>query len=182
MPADDRSMTHSRGFLSITVLIGLGLCVVVYLSVRATLNAHLTGGEAAVVTQPRENAELPAPTELAKLRRELAHLELRVQTQEQRLAADLADTEATELVASVDPRTDPEARAEYERSRREYIVGVDAAFRKEPTSPAWSSTTASMIHAAMADNDLRQLGRNLECRSHTCRVEIADDGSASAAG
>lgn len=42
----------------------------------------------------------------------------------------------------------------------------------------WSSATSSLIQAVIdGDNDLRPLARGMECRSQTCRVEIADDGS-----
>jgi hypothetical protein len=55
------------------------------------------------------------------------------------------------------------------------MAGVDAAFRAESTDP-WSSTASSIVRTALAvDGDLRPLARNVECRSRTCRVEIADD-------
>ena len=73
---------------------------------------------------------------------------------------------------------DPEARAEVERKYQAYIAGVDAAFRQEATEPRWSSAASAAVHKVIAgDDDLRPLARGVECRSHTCRVEIADDGS-----
>jgi len=58
------------------------------------------------------------------------------------------------------------------------MAGIGDAFRNEATDPRWSSSTSSVVQAALvADNDLRSLARGVECRSRTCRVEIADDGS-----
>jgi len=171
-------MKRSHGFLTITVLLGVGLCGVVYRAVRTSAETPDENGLAAT-KQPVGGAATQESAELAELRREMAQLRRQVLTQGQRLAAgDPAKAEAQDPAAAKDPRTDPQARAEQERKYRDYMAGVDAAFRKETTDPRWSSATSSVVQTALiADNDLRPLARGVECRSHTCRVEIADDGS-----
>lgn len=171
-------MKRSHGLLTITALLGVGLCGVVYRSVRTGAEAP-AGSSLAPAKQPVGGATTPESTELAEMRREMAQLRRQVWAQEQRLAAaDPAMANAQDSAAAKDPRTDPEARAEQERRYREFMASVDAAFRKETTDPRWSSATSSVVQTALiADNDLRPLARGVECRSHTCRVEIADDGS-----
>lgn len=94
-----------------------------------------------------------------------------------RQGSEFARTDAQDP-AGKDPRADPEARAEQQRKWREYMAGIDAGFRKEVTDPGWSSTTSTMVRSVLAaSNELGPLARDLECRSRTCRVEIADDGS-----
>jgi hypothetical protein len=61
---------------------------------------------------------------------------------------------------------------------REYIAGIDAAFRHETADPRWSSVTSALIHAAISsDDNLKSVARAVDCRSRTCRVELADDGT-----
>jgi hypothetical protein len=174
----DDSMKRSRGLLTITALLGVGLCGIVVRSVYTSAEAPTESG-LAPAKQPASGAAASESAELAEMRREIAQLRRQVWTQEQRqAAAGPGKAEAQDPAAAKDPRTDPEARAEQERKYREYMAGVDAAFRKETTDPRWSSATSSAVQTALiADNDLRPLARGVECRSHTCRVEIADDGS-----
>lgn len=170
-------MKRSHGLLAIAALLIVGLCGIVYRSVYR-------GGEAPAEKtssskQSAGGAATAGSVELAELRQELAQLRRQVWTQGQRLApADPAQATSQGPTAAKDPSTDPEVRAEQERKYKEYMAGVDAAFRKEVTDPAWSSTTSSVVQTALvADNDLRPLARSVECRARTCRVEIADDGS-----
>ena len=173
--AKDEPMKHSRGaLLVLAVLLVLGVGFVVARAVRTSGEAPAAGGSAAPAS-----AATPTPAELAELRQQLARLEARLRTREQGTAAPGLPPPAPEAPAAAgDPRTDPETRAEAQRRQREYVAGVDAEFRNEATDPRWSSATSSVIQAAIADDhDLRALVRGVECRSRTCRVEIADDGS-----
>jgi hypothetical protein len=149
------------------VALAVGLCVAVYCSVRTATGVPA----AASASAPRAGA--PEPSKPAAPQPELA----RPGAQDQRSpGADLAAPAAQEPVK--DPRADPEARAEDQRKHRAYIAGVEAAFRKEATDPRWSSTTSAVVQAALAsEGELRPLTRGVECRTRTCRVEIADDGS-----
>jgi len=167
-------MKRSHGLLALMALLVIGLCFVVDRSVRTSTEVPAAGGTAAPAS-----AATPDPAELAELRRQLARLEAKLWTQERRPAAPPpAGTAAEAPAAAEDPRTDPEARADAERRHREYVAGVVASFRSEATDPRWSSATSSVIQAAIADDhDLRPLVHGVECRSRTCRVEIADDAS-----
>jgi hypothetical protein len=151
--------------------LGVGLCWIAYRSV---------GGE--VVSRPNIRSagtsrpdDDPAPAQVAELRRELHELRSQVWAQGRQAAGESPGAEASR---ARDPHTDAEARAEYERARREAIAGVEAAFRGEAMDPQWSSSASAAVQTALAiDDKLRALTRGIECRSRTCRVEIADDGS-----
>jgi len=164
-------MKRSHRPLTIIALLGVGLCVVVY---RAGPTAPAPAVEHGTATpKPPPGESSAAASELADLRRELFELKRVVRTQgHEPVAAEPA------APAAPDPRTDPEARADYERRYREHMAGVEAAFRQEAADPRWSSATAATVQSALAaDSDLRPLARGVECRSRTCRLELADDGS-----
>lgn len=173
------NMKRSLGSFMITTLLGIGSCAVAYRIARTADESPDGEGRTSSTRHPLGGTASPALAELAELRRELAQLRLQVRGQGLTpAAADAARAAEDHPGATRDPRTDPEARAELERERREYMAGVDAAFRSEATSPGWSSAISAVIQTAMADNSgLRPIGRGVECRSTTCRVEIADDGS-----
>jgi hypothetical protein len=169
-------MKRSHSLLAITGLLCVGLCAAVYRAVRTAEGAPAGLGLAA--TRPIGGATTPGSAELAELRRELAQLERQVQLQGKALAAAPARAEAQAPDAADDSRQEPESRAEQERKHRSYLAGVEAAFRAEATDPSWSSASASAVQAALvATSELRPLARAVDCRSHTCRVEIVDDGS-----
>lgn len=165
-------MMRALGALAITALLGAGLYLVVDHAVCTTTRA--SAGEPGV--KPATGAPSNAP-ELAAIRQTVARLEAKVW-------ADLPPAAAAEPTRAApeehdrDPRKDPEAREQQRRQHHEYMAGVDAAFRKEPVDPGWSSATSLVVRDAIAaDADLRTLARGMECRSRTCRVELADDGS-----
>jgi hypothetical protein len=79
--------------------------------------------------------------------------------------------------ASTGPRAEAEAQARWEQGRREYIAGVEAAFRKEPGDPSWASRSTRAIRAALEGEAVGLTARELECRSRTCRLELSDDGT-----
>lgn len=161
-------MKRSHKFLPFTILAAVGLCAIVYWSVRTTLEASAT--EDASRTHAAAPLDRPAPPKPAEA--PALPAPPRVVHPARPEAPDPRDP----VVG--DPRTDLEARAEAQRKHREYIAGVDASFRREAADPAWSQATASTIQAALtADKELHSLARGVECRARTCRVEIADDGS-----
>ncbi|HWL88242.1 MAG TPA: hypothetical protein VNO21_20705 [Polyangiaceae bacterium] len=165
-------MKRSLGFIIITASLGVGLCAFVYRAVhiRAETPAAASG------TQRVAEGGPPASAELAKMREEIASLQRQVSSQRQMPVAEPVKAEAD----AKDLRTDSEMRAEGERKHREYMAGVEAAFRNETIDARWSPATSSVVQTAIsADNALRALTRDVECRSSTCRVEIADDGSGS---
>lgn len=171
-------MQRTRSRLTILALLGLGLCGVGYRVVH-TADEVPGSGAIAAAARPLEGAATPEAAALAELRRDLAQLELRVRIHDRKpTAAAPAGAEAPGPAAIEDPHVEAEARAEEERGRRAHVAGIDTAFRGEATDPRWSSAASSVIRTAIAgDDDLRPLVRGAECRSSTCRVELADDGS-----
>jgi len=162
-------MKRSRSFLAVAAVLVVGLCIAVYRAVQ--VNAEpVTSAAAAPHPVVAGGAESP---EVGELRQELFRLRHQVASQEMRLTtADPGKAQAAP------PDTGPEARAEAERKRKDYVAGLDAAFRKEVRDPQWSDATTSTVQSALAaDEQLRVAGRGVECRSQTCRVEIADNGS-----
>lgn len=160
-------MKRSRRFLAVVAVLVVGLCIAVYRAVQVSAEP-VTSAAAAPHPVAAGGAESP---EVSELRQELFRLRHQVASQEMRLAtADPAKAQA--------PDSGPEARAEAERKRKDYVVGIDAAFRKEARDPQWSAATTSTVQSALAaDEELRPLLRGVDCRSQTCRVEITDDGS-----
>lgn len=163
-------MKYSRGFLAITAVLVLGVCLVVVRSGRATEPPPSHDDRAAAASPP----SAPGPAELAALRQEVAQLRQAVKNQ----APAPAPAEPTRT-GPPDPEIKAlETQAEQERRHRDYVQGVAASYRNEPVDPAWSSAKLSVIQAALASKpELRSLVRGMECRSQTCRVEFADDAS-----
>jgi hypothetical protein len=164
-------MKSSHKLPVVITLLAAGACYLVY-------QARHGDAEQPTSSSPRPGhvAAAPQSAELAALRHEVALLKAEVRAQEQR-PAESAKVDAPERAPDEQGR-DPEARAEAARKRGEYMARVDAAFREEPTDTQWSSVAAAAIHGAITgDNDLRALAREPECRSRTCRLELADDGS-----
>lgn len=161
-------MTRSRRFLAVVAVIALGLCVALYRAVR--VSAEPSTAPAAAL--PPATAPAAESAQVGELRQELFRLRHEVASHEMRLAAaDPANAKAA-------PDNSPEARAEAERKHKDYVAGIDAGFRKEARDPQWSAATTSTIQTALAaDDGLRASTRGVECRTQTCRVEIADDGS-----
>jgi hypothetical protein len=160
-------MKRSRSFLAVVAVIALGLCVALYRAVR--VSAEPSAEPAAA--RPPVAAPAAESAQVGELRQEMFRLRHQVASQEMRMAADPAN-------AKVAPDNGPEARAEAERKRKEYVAGIDAGFRKEARDPQWAAATTSTVQSALAaDDGLRASVRGVECRSQTCRIEIADDGS-----
>jgi hypothetical protein len=162
-------MKRSRRVLAVAAVLVVGLCIAVYRAVQVSAQPVTSAAAAPhpVVAGGAESAEV------GELRQELFRLRHQVASQEMRLVT--ADPAKAQAAA---PDTGPDARAEAERKRKDYVAGIDAAFRKEAQDPQWSAATTSTVQSALAvDEELRSAGRGVECRSQTCRVEIADDGS-----
>lgn len=120
--------------------------------------------------------------DMAALRQEIARLRAEVSTVQrwihaQRRAARSVVSERADDPAK-DLRTDPAARAAAERERQKQMEVIEANFRQEPADPWWSFGAEGAVQEALASDEIVQhtlLG--LECRSHTCRVELADDNT-----
>ena len=111
--------------------------------------------------------------EVALLRREVSAVQRQIH--EQRQAATVVALEREEDPAK-DPRTELATRAAAERVRQQQMAVLEANFRHEPTDSRWSSEAVGAVQAALASDDtVQNLLLDLDCRSHTCRVELAED-------
>jgi hypothetical protein len=111
--------------------------------------------------------------EVARLRAEVAAMQRWIHVQKRRTTGVVS--EKAEAPAK-DPRTDRAARAEAERERQQQMEVVEASFRREPADPRWSLEAEGAVQEVLASDEIVQdtlLG--LECRSQSCRVELADD-------
>jgi hypothetical protein len=53
---------------------------------------------------------------------------------------------------------------------------IETNFRQEPANPLWSFEAEGAVQAVLASDEIVQNTLlDLECRSQTCRVELADD-------
>jgi hypothetical protein len=87
-------------------------------------------------------------------------------------AAPVATTEAPY------PPGDTTARAAAERADRQSSLARDAAFRAEPADSSASTGTAAALRRMLdTPGDLSVAVRSVDCRSKTCRVEIAPNGA-----
>ena len=120
---------------------------------------------------------------LAALRYELAALRAEVADLKRQMAAQssVRPAQAVPAQAARQPGVDPLAQAEEDRQRREQMQTLEAAFRGESSDPLWSGQAGAVVQAAFARNKALQAAlRSVECRSRTCRVEVAADGGGSA--
>jgi hypothetical protein len=70
-----------------------------------------------------------------------------------------------------------ERAAEAERYHA-YMAGIAQAFSSERVDSVWAGHASSRVSATLeADEVLRGVAHNVECRQRSCRVEIDDDGS-----
>jgi hypothetical protein len=132
-------------------------------------------------------AEVAPQAEVARLQAEVA----RLQAEEARLQAEILAvrqwSRAQERRGSAsaagrpdepapDSRPDPEARAAAERERHVQMEAIEVAFRHEPADQGWAFEAQGAVQAALAsDGPLQNTLLGLECRSQTCRVELAED-------
>jgi hypothetical protein len=55
---------------------------------------------------------------------------------------------------------------------------IEAGFQREPADLRWATETEGVVQAVLAgDTLLQNTLLDLECRSRTCRVELADDNT-----
>ena len=129
---------------------------------------------------PSESKPVKPIDDLASLKEEVSILRTEVSTLRRlvytRAQANNPNSEA--MAAEKDIRRDPVAKAEAESQRQKQMADVESNFKKERSDPKWSSRATSYVQNIMSNDDsTRSAMRNVECRSQTCRLEVADDGS-----
>lgn len=139
-------------------------------STEGTHLGSLGAGSRSIVRN--EPASLPAlsqsaaSSELARLRRDVAYLRAEMRAlRDQR--ADEDDSRARP-----DP-SDPELEARLREEHREYLTDLAENFPNESVDRSWSSTTYDAIVDALESSGLKGSTDGVECRSQTCRVEVA---------
>lgn len=117
--------------------------------------------------------------EAAALRAGMARLNAEVSALREQVVASQASANADAPAMDPEPaRGDPAQRAQQESEWHAHMMEVDANFQSEVLDPRWASSTTSALQSALNASDaLRGKMQDVECRSQTCRVEIADDGS-----
>ena len=138
---------------------------------EAGASSAVAGSDRPAETHHEAIAALKA--EVALIRVEVTALQRWIRAQ-QRVATVVtpgrADDSAREL------RNDPAARAAAERERQQQMEVVETNFRQEAADARWSFEAEGVVQTILASDEIVQntlLG--LECRSQTCRVELADD-------
>jgi hypothetical protein len=77
--------------------------------------------------------------------------------------------------APEEPPIEPTS-AEVERERRLQMAELEADFWQESANAKWSNEASTAVLEALETEDTDQIEvRSLECRSQTCRVELASD-------
>jgi hypothetical protein len=144
----------------------------------ATASDEETKGSLTVIDSARTTAE-GIYKDISALRQELALLRAEIsalQRHQSRMAATVAVT--PEEDPANDLRRGPAARAEADRQYQEQMKIVEANFQQERIDSRWSSDTAAAVQEAVASDDTAQAAlRNINCRSNTCRVEMAGDNT-----
>ena len=141
-----------------------------------------TQSRAGIPTAIADGQRTPAPpvsdSEMTQLKHEVAQLRHEVAELRQQIGRRSTDA-VIRAEAAADPRTDPEARAEADRTERLRIASSESSFRREPNDPRGSLGTAAVVRAALAESDesLRNQVRSIECRMQSCRVEISGDSA-----
>jgi len=102
-------------------------------------------------------------SELANLRRELAQLK-----------AEMKVLRGQSLEPDPGDQPDPaEEEARLRKERREYLQDLAENFPNELVDRGWASETQDVIADALESNGLGASALGVECRSETCRVEVA---------
>lgn len=134
---------------------------------------------AAPAWNPAEDAANPA---IADLQRRVAQLDAETAALRQRLSAlavaaaqpAAAGQPAAPAATRPSRRDAPPPASETQAADRALAESREAAFRTEALDASWSTTTVSKLQQALGAADAGALTvRSLECRSRSCRVEIA---------
>jgi hypothetical protein len=115
--------------------------------------------------------------EIAAMREQIAALRAEISSLRGQRTLQTSPAQA-DAKAGDDLRSNALARAEAARNRQMEMAAVESAFRREAVDTKWSANASAAVQQALNSGEAAgaQLG-SVECRSDTCRVEIADNGS-----
>ena len=158
-----------------TAFVGAAACVYyAWLPRPTTLESTNARAPAAarVTRDARDDAEL------SRMRLELAALKAQLVALGQRVQEAPAPAEETPAEPEEPLLDEAQRRAESDRRWQQHMAEVSAAFHEEPVDRAWSETTGTALKSALeSDPLLREAAGPMECRTHTCRLELTNDGS-----
>jgi hypothetical protein len=115
---------------------------------------------------PGRNASGPEREEVARLEKKVARLEQDVAVLRAEVASGGASQPAGATAALLD---------------RTQLAATEAAFRGEAMDPAWSAAMTENVRAGLERGAIdHDAARSVECRSRSCRVELASRASGAA--
>lgn len=144
--------------------------LIVHHLLRASPTGHADDG--AAIADHEDTGASPGhdDAELRRMRAALDALQSQVSTLDAR-----ADAPAPVFVSKEQIRDRAAADAQRHAA---YVAGLQASFKLETVDPRWSTATASRVWDAInASEAMRGAARGVECRAHSCRIDIRDDGS-----
>jgi hypothetical protein len=111
-----------------------------------------------------------------RLKAEIASLQTRVAA----IQASLAEKAAADTDEPGEPSREPavaltpeESRAQSDAEWQAHMLEVAAAFAEEPLEKAWATEKRELVESHLQGSPiLSAAARGVECRSHTCRVEL----------
>ena len=153
-----------------------------------TSGPETVASEEPKTTVPVAGNDKPAetsPLEIAALREEVALLRAQVtaferwrRTQKQIPVGKRPGSEADSAQAPQPDPMDPAVRVAIDRERQQQLAVIEGGFQREPADLRWATETEGVVQAVLAsDSILQNTLLDLECRSRTCRVELADDNT-----
>jgi hypothetical protein len=75
------------------------------------------------------------------------------------------------------PRSDEEIRAEEEKHFAVQGEALESGFRQQTIAPKWSAEAMALVRAGLAKDKISgDAIVSLECRTHSCRLELANNG------
>ena len=172
--------------MSAKAALGIGaLVLALAASVLVYRNLQPPGGTArdtarAAAAEPVTAAPVAAKSDAdsARMRAELGLLQGQLRALQERVN-ERKTSEAAAPVEAEEPLDEAslmERRKEDARLWKEHMAEVSAAFASEPLDRRFASVGETAITAAIQKNPVIQAAAGkIDCRSRTCRVEIADD-------
>lgn len=124
------------------------------------------------------NAE-PSHTQEDVLQRQIEDLQRRLAALDSRTArgAMPQPVVASAVHPDTEEQRDPQTRMEQQRRYHESMQQLAAAFERETVDRGWSDRTTAALRTTFGDGFRGGEMRSIDCRSTTCRIEIAEDNS-----
>jgi hypothetical protein len=172
-------MSAKAAFGAGAIVLAVGAAVPIYRSLQAPERAARHPVHAA---EPVTAAPVAAKSDadLARMRAELGLVQGQLRALQERVTEQKAP-EAAAAVEADEPSDGvslQERRIEDARLWKEHMTEVSAAFASEPLDRGFASVGQAAITTAFQKHPVIQAAAgNVDCRSRTCRVEIADNQS-----